>query len=516
MAEAGQKRRGGESRIPSAAWTLILFTAITLLIAVTSFMFAGTFRSYVPVTLTSDRAGLVMESGAKVKLRGVQVGEVRTIEGDRQPVTLKLEIDPDKVKYIPANVGAEIRATTAFGAKYVNLLYPSDPSPKHLAAGQVIQSRNVSTEVNTVFQNLTKLLHQIDTPKLNGALTALAEGLRGQGQRLGVAISDGNDVLKEINPRADTIRRDWQSLKGFSDTYGAAAKDILSVLDAASTTSVTIAENAKQLDSLLLSVSGFSQSGIDVLGPSKDNLVHAVNVLEPTTALLLKYNPEVTCVLQGGALILDDFLPVTGGANGKSVILDSTLMFGDDPYKYPDNLAIYGGKGGPGGKPGCGSLPDVAKNWPVRYLVTNSGWGTGNDMRVNPGIGFPGYANYFPTTRGVPQPPSIRNGNGPAPGPIPYPGAPPYGAQQYAPDGTPLYPGLPPAPPPGAPRDPKPAPGAEPYVVPFPAQLQPTPLPHPSPPPPPPPPLEGPPPPPLEAEAPAPPQAPLPAEEPTP
>ena len=504
MAEVRRKRRGGESRIPPAVWTLILFVAIALLIGLTSVMFAGTFRSYLPVTLTSDRAGLVMESGAKVKLRGVQVGRVGTIRGGREPVTLKLEIFPDQAKYIPANVGAEIRATTAFGAKYVNLLYPSDPSPDRISSGQVIQSQNVSTEVNTVFENLTKVLHEIDPPKLNGALTALAEGLRGQGDRIGEAITDGNEVLKAINPRADTIRRDWQALKGFSDTYGAAANDILAVLDAASTTSVTITENAKQLDSLLLSVSGFSQSGIDLLGPSKDNLVRAINVLEPTTALLKKYDPELTCTLMGGVQVLDDFVPVTGGANGKSVILDIALLLGDDAYKYPDNLPIYGGKGGPGGKPGCGSLPDVAKNWPVRYLVTNSGWGIGNGMRVNPGIGFPGYANYFPTTRGVPEPPSIRNRNGPAPGPIPYPGAPPYGAQQYAPDGTPLYPGLPPAPPPGAPRDPTPAPGSEPFVPPFPAQVQPTPLPRPSAPPPPPPPLEGPPPPPLSAEEPAP------------
>ena len=32
-----------------------------------------------PLTLVSDRAGLVMENGAKVKLRGVQIGEVGTI-----------------------------------------------------------------------------------------------------------------------------------------------------------------------------------------------------------------------------------------------------------------------------------------------------------------------------------------------------------------------------------------------------------------------------------------------------
>ena len=134
------------------------------------------------------------------------------------------------------------------------------------------------------------------------------------------------------------------------------------------------------------------------------------------------------------------------GGNGKSLIMDAELLPGYDPYRYPDNLPINGAKGGEGGKPGCGSLPDVAKNFPVRQLIANTGFGTGLDWRPNPGIGFPGYSNYFPVTRAVPEPPSIRYPGGPAPGPVPYPGAPPYGAPQYGPDGTPLYPGVPPAP----------------------------------------------------------------------
>ena len=44
-------------------------------------MFSGQFRSFVPVTLTADRSGLVMESGAKVKMRGVVVGRVGKIHG---------------------------------------------------------------------------------------------------------------------------------------------------------------------------------------------------------------------------------------------------------------------------------------------------------------------------------------------------------------------------------------------------------------------------------------------------
>lgn len=480
--------RPGDRRLHPAWWTLILLVSIVALVLLCAAFFARTFNSYVPVTLSSDRAGLVMESGAKVKMRGVQVGRVAEIKNRNDSVSLQLELYPDQIKYIPANVVARIRATTAFGAKYVELINPDDPSPKRVTRGAVIMSQNVSSEVNTVFQNLVGVIHKIDPAKLNGVLSALAQGVRGRGEQIGQATTDANQVLLAINPRAETSRRDWQALKGFSDTYAAAAQDILSVLDSASTTSATITANAKALDSFLLDVTGFANSGINLLGPNKDNLIRAINVLEPTTALLMKYNPQLTCMLVGGKRTLDETYPVAGG-NGKSLIVDAALLLGDDPYRYPDNLPITGAKGGPGGKPGCGSLPEVSKNWPQRQLITNTGFGTGVDWRPNPGIGFPGWANYFPVTRGVPEPPSIRNPGGPAPGPIPYPGAPPYGGPQYAPDGTPLYPGLPPAPPPGQPRESGPPPaGSEPFVVPIPAAAPPTPLPQPSPPPLPPPP----------------------------
>ena len=126
--------------------------------------------------------------------------------------------------------------------------------------------------------------------------------------------------------------------------------------------------------------------------------------------------------------------------------LDVALLLGNDPYAFPDNLPIVAAKGGPGGAPGCGSLPDATKNFPVRQLITNTGWGTGLDIRPNPGIGHPCWANYFPTTRAVPEPPSIRQClPGPAIGPVPYPGAPPYGAPLYGPGGAPLWPGVAPA-----------------------------------------------------------------------
>jgi phospholipid/cholesterol/gamma-HCH transport system substrate-binding protein len=427
--------RATEGRLHPAWWTAILIALVVGLLTLSYALFNRSFTSHVPVSLTSDRSGLVMEPGAKVKLRGIDVGQVGSVSGGKEPVSLKLEIDASQTKYIPANVEAEIKATTAFGNKFVDLIYPDQPSPKRLSAGQVLHSRNVSTEVNTVFENVVNLLHQIDPSKLNAVLTTLADGLRGQGETIGESITAANRVLKEINPRSETIRGDWQSLAAFSDTFSTAAPDILATLDAASTTSTTITKNAKDLDALLLNAIGLSNSGIDLIGPVKDNLIGAVNILAPTTSLLMKYNPTYTCLLMGSKWFLDHGgYYTTGGHNGYSLITDSTPLLGKDPYIYPDNLPIVAAKGGPGGKPGCGSLPDVTKAFPARQLVTNTGWGTGMDIRDNPGLGHPCWENFFPVTRAVPEPPSVRCQGPPSPGLV-LPPAPPPAAP--APSGPP-------------------------------------------------------------------------------
>jgi phospholipid/cholesterol/gamma-HCH transport system substrate-binding protein len=469
-------RSGG--RLHPAWWATILVAVVVVIVVLSIATFNRSFSPKVPVTLQSDRSGLVMDPGGKVKFRGVEVGTVGAITGGKDTVSLNLEIDPDQIDYIPANVEAEIAATTAFGNKYVDLIYPESPSSQRLSRGQVLHSRNVSVEVNTVLENLVNLLHQVDPAKLNAILTTLADGFRGQGDRIGEAITDANDVLKQLNPRSETIRADFQALGEFSDAYGVAAQDILATLNALNTTGPTITNHAKALDSLLLNVTGLANSGIDLLGPNKDNLISAINNLEPTTSLLYKYNPAYTCMLVGAKWALDNgAYYTTGGHNGYSLIADAGLLLGNDPYVYPDNLPIVGAKGGPGGKPGCGSLPDPTKQFPVRQLVTNTGWGTGMDIRDNVGLGHPCYANWFPVTRAVPEPPSIRCQGPPSPGLV-VPAGGPFGPPMNA---WPTVPAPPQAAPPQEPLSASDdaAPGS---AVPSPSQptgsVEPPPAPH--------------------------------------
>ena len=63
-----------------------------------------------------------------------------------------------------------------------------------------------------MFENVVGVLDQIDPAKLNSVLSALAEGVRGKGDRIGQATTDANQVLLALNPRSETVRADWQAL----------------------------------------------------------------------------------------------------------------------------------------------------------------------------------------------------------------------------------------------------------------------------------------------------------------
>jgi len=59
-------------------------------------------------------------------------------------VSLKWRIDASQTSTYPPTSKAEIKATTAFGNKFVDLIYPDQPTRNGCLAGQVLHSRNVA------------------------------------------------------------------------------------------------------------------------------------------------------------------------------------------------------------------------------------------------------------------------------------------------------------------------------------------------------------------------------------
>src|SRR5215813_12981252 len=146
--------------------------------------FRGVFVPKTKLTMLASRAGLVMDPGSKVTYNGVEIGRVAAIsetQRDGKPAAkFTLDVYPRYLNLIPANVNADIKATTVFGGKYVSLTTPRDAAGNIIAHGRlspktVIDARTVTTEINTLFQTITSIAEKVDPVKLNLTLSAAAQ-----------------------------------------------------------------------------------------------------------------------------------------------------------------------------------------------------------------------------------------------------------------------------------------------------------------------------------------------------
>lgn len=269
-----------------------------------AFMLTGAFynRAFsdsVEVTVQTARAGLIMGPGNKVKLRGVEVGRVGSVERADGGAELVLEIDRDQLTGIPANVTAAIRSSTVFGAKYVELVPAPQPAAVRLAAGDVIDARSVTTEINTVFDSLDHLLRGIDVADLNSTLTVLARALEGRGRTIADLAATADAYLTRLEPLLPQVRRDLVAVARFARLGNAVSPALLRILENATVTGHTIATQQQAVHRLLVDLSILSQAGTRFARVNDESLLSLLRSLRPTTAMLRAYSSELPCLLQG-------------------------------------------------------------------------------------------------------------------------------------------------------------------------------------------------------------------------
>jgi phospholipid/cholesterol/gamma-HCH transport system substrate-binding protein len=344
---------------------LATIVAIGVIFAVAVGLFRGDFTTTVPVTVVSPRAGLVMNPDAKVKMRGVEVGKVGSI--DVRPngeAVLHLAMQPSQMHLIPANVLVDIASTTVFGAKFVELVPPAEPSPKPLQAGQVLEGKHVTVEINTVFQQLTSLLSTIDPAKLNETLGAIASAVNGRGHKIGQMLSDLDAFLAKEDPALPAFSHDLEVLPAVSNAYADAAPDLLATADNAIRISKSIVDEQRNLDAFLISSIGLADMGNDVVGGNRQALTDVLHLLVPTTDLLNEYHQALYCGL-GGSLVNLHSPPLPEAMLHVIVYLG----FGTERYRYPTNLPKVAATGGPQ----CQDLPVVPFDKAPPFVVADIG-----------------------------------------------------------------------------------------------------------------------------------------------
>jgi phospholipid/cholesterol/gamma-HCH transport system substrate-binding protein len=370
-AAAGRPARTGHARPPAGRnylpplLGLITVVIVCVIFAVAVGLFKGSFTETVPVTVISQRAGLVMNKEAKVKMRGVQVGKVASIQPlPNGQAAIHLAMDPSSLRFIPSNVLVNIASTTVFGAKSVELVEPAQPSAQRLHGGQTLQGQHVMVEINTVFQQLVSVLSHIDPPKLNESLGALAKAFSGRGPQLGQSLSDLDSFLAKYEPSLPALSHDLAALPAVSNAYADAAPYLLKTAANATRISKTLVDEQHNLDALLISAIGLADIGNDVLSQNREALTNVLHLLVPTTDLTNVYHEVFTCGF-GGLINLAHNPPLSE----PSINISASLTWGGERYRYPVNLPKVAATGGPR----CMGLPNLPFNSNPPQFITDIG-----------------------------------------------------------------------------------------------------------------------------------------------
>jgi phospholipid/cholesterol/gamma-HCH transport system substrate-binding protein len=376
----GRALRGGLG-LKLAGMTMVL--ALVAIVAVAMIMFVGGFTPTATVTVDAPRSGLVLDPDAKVKVRGVEIGRVASVDHTAEGARLKLALDPDLLKLVPSNADVDIRSTTVFGAKYINFIVPQQPSSTPLRPGATVTAQRVTVEFNTLFQHLSDVLAKIAPEKLNATLSALGTALQGRGQKLGDLLTQSDAYLRDINPYLPTLQKDLAKTGEVTELYADTVNDLLRTVDNFTVTSRTLAQEQDSLDNVLVNLTGLADTTGSVLRENENQLGTALDLLRPTTGLLEDYAPALFCLIGGLGKALPLGEAVFGGLQ-EGVALNTGFMYGAKPYTYPEDLPKVNATGGPQ----CAGILDRVPDSHSDYVVTDTSEGhvytPSTTLSVNP------------------------------------------------------------------------------------------------------------------------------------
>ena len=386
-----------------AAAVLVFLTVLLLM------RYQGAFQPVFPATALVDDIGDGVRAGADVKLRGALVGavgevRVRPNPGGSPVHEVDLRLRPEMAAGIPLGVTARVVPTNVFGAPSVELLDPASPmSQPRLTRGAIIAGdRSAGTlQLQSVLNQLNKVLSAVRPAELNVALTNISQALQGRGEKIGSIITRSDHYVTTLNTHTPEFTADLALLGTDLQTLADTSPALLDAVDNAVVSSRTIVDERAKLAATLTGGTATADRTGDFLSNAEDRIVKVADDANPITRVLANRHKDIARSLDSlgtGTRKLGQGLAQRGGALAVQISLTPFT-----PYTAQD-CPHYGHMAGPNCDdriPAPGALPSA-----------------------------------FPFYQGIPDPP-------PGFGPLSRPFTPPSKAQDRAPQPMPdLLPGM--------------------------------------------------------------------------
>ncbi len=250
-----------QHHILTGAIAVILALALTTVGIKGSF---GAFRGGYELIGRFDAAGQGLLPGSDVKVRGVNIGEVKRIQLRDGEAEIALRIDDGET--VPVDAVATVRPKTLFGEKYIDI----DPGPHeqdgpYLGDGDELTNTLGGFELEAVLADLYPILKAVDPQELTTVLGELAEGGRGLGETINRSIVNGEQLATLFADDAELTAEFLTDLAALSDQLAVSAGDVVATADAANVALPTLVGGEDRIVELLQQSGRLSNDVADLL-----------------------------------------------------------------------------------------------------------------------------------------------------------------------------------------------------------------------------------------------------------
>lgn len=236
----------------------------------------GEFDDVYPLKASFANAGQGLQRGSDVKVRGVNVGKVRSVKllDGRALVTMEI----NHTTKIPTTATATVRPKTLFGEKFVDVALGDGEAkgPYYGHDDELMDKCDKSQqpdhscavggfELEQVLGDAYPLLKKIDPGELFTIVDTLAQGGKGLGPAINRQIVNGEKVLDVMAAHDADTRQFLTDLATLSDQLGVRAQDLVSAANDLNVALPTLNSRSDKLTTILQQTARLSDDLADLL-----------------------------------------------------------------------------------------------------------------------------------------------------------------------------------------------------------------------------------------------------------
>lgn len=297
-------------------------TGILVVLGLISFAVGGLRifeRSYSLAVEVEDAAGL--ESGDPVRVAGVPVGSVTSVERLPERGTLRVGFQVESGTEISAVSSVSVRLRTLLGKKYLHIADPG--TGRALSPGDVIpvSQTEPATDVDTLLNAAEPTIERTDVGAINGVLASVDRTLAGRGDQLRKVFVDLADLASTFADRKVELSRLIDSTNRLAGVVGERDPELRAVLDGMDLVLASLAERGGSLTSLVDQVRTLSDTLSPLIDGNRDEFTRFFQDINQVSELLVRQKDRLDLALTQLPSLVERFHATTSEGSWVNVYI---------------------------------------------------------------------------------------------------------------------------------------------------------------------------------------------------